>query len=272
MTATKIIQNVFLLCSLFSGATQAMEVGTLPPNQAAYISTFERMSLEQKNAMLLTASFRGDIRTAGHLLWYGAQINMTHPETYNMTPLMAATLQAHRPMVYYLLHQDADTNSVANSGKTALFIATKKNNPDIVRLLLAHHAKLNSRHEDVEKNIFGSGSETTLIGKITPLMAASAYGYDTIAEVLLAHGAHVLAKDSRSWTPLLYAVRGQKIETTRLVASFLLHSHLVQSIERKTELEKANSLLESMRTSPKGMFSVTTDDVLYDRLKKSLAF
>lgn len=260
-----IARTVFisLLLVAFNGMCMSKKV------TKEFIPVFERMGQEQKNSLLLSASSCGDINLVANLLWHGAHVNVKN-ET-SMTPLMAAVLNEKFEMASYLLEQDADANIAADDGKTPLLVATQKNNANLVRLLLAHRAKGNSQHIDRQKNIFGRGFDNLVIEKITPLMEAAAKGHQESVEILIARGAHVLSKDSQGWTPLRYAVFAEKLKTISILASYIFHSRLIRNEERKSEFEKAQLLLNSMRHNTDAGFLVSRDEAFYKQIHTLLS-
>ena len=80
----------------------------------------------------------GDVRRAGLLLDYGAEINALEPE-YRSTPLGLACRAGHAPMVEFLLGRGADA-ALPNEQPWArpLAWAKKREHPEIARILRAH--------------------------------------------------------------------------------------------------------------------------------------
>ena len=80
----------------------------------------------------------GDVRRAGLLLDYGAEINAVEPE-YCSTPLGLACRSGHGPMVEFLLTRGADAGLPhEHPWARPLAWATKKEHPEIVRILRDH--------------------------------------------------------------------------------------------------------------------------------------
>lgn len=77
------------------------------------------------------------------LLAKGANINaqLTDPEATGWTALMFACSNGKTDLVKYLLSKKADINLKAKDGSTALSLATKKKNEEIVKILKAKGAK-----------------------------------------------------------------------------------------------------------------------------------
>ncbi|GJL79010.1 MAG: hypothetical protein NPINA01_19990 [Nitrospinaceae bacterium] len=87
--------------------------------------------------MFAAAEGRNDIVKL--LIQSGAEINVKSGVGFEdeggWTALMAAAMEGHAQVVAELLSGGADPKAVNSSGKTALDIAKKENNPDVVRLL-----------------------------------------------------------------------------------------------------------------------------------------
>jgi len=99
----------------------------------------------------------------------------------------------------WIEHPDADVNAYDG---TPLFVASRGQNPAILRLLLDHGA----RTENVV-------SETG----VTPVHNATAYGPDEMLTLLLDHGAPILASDNTGATPLHWAAVVGSVERTRML-------------------------------------------------------
>lgn len=89
---------------------------------------------------LHNVAHEGDVRRAGLLLDYGAEINALEPE-YCSTPLGLACRAGHAPMVEFLLGRGADA-ALPNEQPWArpLAWAEKKGHPEIARILRDHGA------------------------------------------------------------------------------------------------------------------------------------
>ncbi|MBI4688557.1 MAG: ankyrin repeat domain-containing protein [Nitrospirae bacterium] len=75
------------------------------------------------------------------LLNSGADVNMKFDDKGILTPLMVATLEGKTEVVKVLLAHGADVNIKANSGATALSLASENGFPGIVKLLKQSGAK-----------------------------------------------------------------------------------------------------------------------------------
>jgi hypothetical protein len=92
---------------------------------------------DDMNAELITAAFLGNLEQVQRLLEKGANVNAKREN--GITALMGASLEGHTEIVEVLLVKGADANAKNNmlgSGFTACDYATRKDHPDIVKLLI----------------------------------------------------------------------------------------------------------------------------------------
>ncbi len=95
------------------------------------------------------------------------------------------------------LRKGVSVDTENRSGKTAVSIAIKKNNPQLVELLLSEGA-----HTDTPPIILAASSDSR-----------------DVAELLLSKGADVNTKDSSEWTALMHAVSNISQPTSELLIS-----------------------------------------------------
>lgn len=123
------------------------------------------------------------------LIANGADTNLRSGSN-EMTALMTACQKRNIQFVNTLLEAGADPN-LTRDGQTALYVALGC--PAIVKILLAHGARVDVRDESREQ---------------TPLMMAAEYRCIEEAEILLAASAAIDEQDNQGRTALMYAVYG----------------------------------------------------------------
>lgn len=153
----------------------------------------------------------GDAALAGHedvvklLIAGGAQVNLTERRG---TALHAAAFAGHSKIVDLLIANGADVNSNALYG-TPLHLALrsrlKVTNDTAAQIV----EKLLDKGADVNAKDLRHGR--------SPLHLAADHGRRNAAELLIAAGADVSAKDKEGHTPLWYAKRKDRTETAELL-------------------------------------------------------
>ncbi|MDR2239931.1 MAG: ankyrin repeat domain-containing protein [Zoogloeaceae bacterium] len=100
-----------------------------------------------------------------------------------------------------ILQRGMDVNAVDKTGNSLLTLAVQKENVDLVRFLLEHRARVQTRNQ------YGD----------TPVMLAALKGNIKIVKLLVTAGAEL---NYPGWTPLLYAAYAGHEE----VVDFLIHN------------------------------------------------
>ena len=117
----------------------------------------------------------------------------TDPSSTSPGDFLTALWKNDLVKVREYLDQGANPNMQTAYGTTPLLIAVKKDNPDLVMLLIQYGAHI----EGKDRN------------GITPLMAAIAAGQTANVYTMLDAGADINARDQRGLTPLMWAtIRG----------------------------------------------------------------
>jgi ankyrin repeat protein len=115
------------------------------------------------------------------------------PSAWNRPPIVGAARDGDTARLEELLATGADPEVHAGvNGWTPLLHAIHKNQAGSVRVLLAHHADVNSRGD----------------GGMTPLIMAAGYGYTDIVRILLQAGADATLKGKEGRDALEAAVSG----------------------------------------------------------------
>lgn len=179
------------------------------------------------------ASYRDDVESADLLIRAGAKVNTANdlgvtplwPASENGSPAMvrrlleaganpnAALLAGETPLmvgaragntgvVEQLLNKGANPNAHGARGQTALMWAVAQKHPDVVKVLLAHHADIQLR-SDVWTDVMAVPPHGYLgynkaipHGGKTALMFAARAGDPDSAKLLVAAGAHVNDTDA----------------------------------------------------------------------------
>jgi uncharacterized protein YecT (DUF1311 family) len=133
------------------------------------------------NADLAAAAAKGNAKEVARLLDSGA--NIESRDKYSLTPLHEAVASGHKDVVELLIARGANVNTTRRDW-TPLMAAASQGRTDLVALLIAHGANVN----------FNVGA--------TALLNATIYGHKDVVALLIANGADVNAKSSSGWTPL----------------------------------------------------------------------
>lgn len=168
--------------------------------------------------LLPEVAANGEIERVKLLISEGAEVNVKNNE--GLTPLHCAVREGHKEVVELLLAHDADVNiGDAGLNRTAAEFAMRSHHTDIVQLLVSKGADISPLHfalymkdETKARSLIEGGvdvSRRTPNGT-TPLDRAVRAGLKDIAELLIAKGADVKAKDNWNWTPLHSAVYGHE--------------------------------------------------------------
>lgn len=181
-----------------------------------------------------------------YCLEHGSSINGL--DSLGWSPLLVATNLGRTSVVAYLLEKGAEVDQITKNGdkRTPLHIAVRRNDSEMVKLLLANGASINWQdsqgqtpldyaisHTSAEnKTVLGSllnnrsSIDATSYWKSRLLYRAVREGRAALAEVLLDHGAPVDARDPKNCTPLHYAAKGGE---TAVAEILLDHGALVNA-------------------------------------------
>jgi hypothetical protein len=181
----------------------------------------QNASTEPNHAVkaLITAAYRGDVKTVLAELGDGADINARDCD--GDTALILAAERGHVELVQELLKAGAEVDARNLIGETALMRAAENGLAEVVKLLLARHAECNAGN-----NI-----------NCTSLMRAAYRGHVDVVKELLAAGADVHARNAFGNTAAMLAARNGHSE----VESLLPRDHdlnLVNSIQPKLRAQR----------------------------------
>src|ERR1017187_1210230 len=159
------------------------------------------------------------------------------------TPLHRAASMGRKGVAEQLLANGADVNAKDKDGDTPLYRAEGYRRKDVAELLRLHggrdfrgeilDAVQGGNLEVVKTLLIDDPSLVSLSSRVTGrtlLHEAVSSDRKDVAEVLLAHGADVRAKDDHGWTPLLLAAHEGKKD---LVEQLLAHGADVNSRDKQ---------------------------------------
>ena len=89
-----------------------------------------------RDAELMTAARKGDVRKAEDVISEGANVNGRDVNT-NTTPLILASQNGHLNVVQLLLSKGANENAYDRMGRTPLFNASMNGDAKMVEMLLS---------------------------------------------------------------------------------------------------------------------------------------
>ena len=230
-----------------------------PALVARFFAATEDSPLDSVKALLdqdpsLALSKRGDGQTPLHraasmgrkgvaeqLLANGADVNAKDKQ--GNTPLHLAASGGEKDVAEQLLANGADVNAKDKDGDTPLYRAEGYRRKDVAELLRLHggrdfrgeilDAVQGGNLEVVKTLLIDDPSLVSLSSRVTGrtlLHEAVSSDRKDVAEVLLAHGADVRAKDDHGWTPLLLAAHEGKKD---LVEQLLAHGADVNSRDKQ---------------------------------------
>jgi ankyrin repeat protein/peroxiredoxin len=191
---------------------------TLPPvrTEAAPVA----ITIDELNK----AARSGNLKTVQSLIAAGVPVNARN--SLGGTPLHDAAWAGERDVAAFLIQAGADVNSKhAEGGSTPLHYAVLTNHPDVVEVLLDHHADVKAPYKSRQ----------------TALHLAAARGYGRIATLLIAHGAEVNARDDNGATPLSEAAWTGETEMVKLLLAKGAHASDVNPQTGMTPLHAAAS-------------------------------
>jgi ankyrin repeat protein len=144
-----------------------------------------------------------DHKNAAELL-LANKANVNAKDDAGWTPLHAGVQFGYKEMAGLLLAHGAEVNAKNEDGQTPLHLAARSGSKDLVELLLAHGAQVNAMNNKGGKRInstpiLNDHKEAVMNMREddgrTPLHDAALNGHKDVAELLLAHGAKVNAKN-----------------------------------------------------------------------------
>ena len=162
-----------------------------------------------RSALIIASAYAGNLQSIRQLIAKGADPKAVDNEGEG--PLCNSAGAGDVEMVKELLGAGASVKERSNRGgsirgETPLIKAAGANCIECVRLLLAHGADVNAVSADARAVQAGLQAH----GKLTPLHMAISSGNPDLIQVLLDKGASLEARDSRGFTPLMFAVTNER--------------------------------------------------------------
>ena len=171
-------------------------------------------------APLTEAAKLGDVDLVTLLL--NAHADPNSPNQDNQTALMLASSIGSLKIAQLLVKHGANVNAVESfRGQTALMWAAGENHPDIVDLLLAHHAdvKQRAKYDDWPRQMTSEPrAQFRQTGGLTALLYATRSGCYRCAVAIVKAGADVNQPNPEGITPLINALDNRDYD----MANFLL--------------------------------------------------
>ena len=151
-------------------------------------------SPKPKHLVLWEAIEAGDARGVNAVIAQGVDVNAKNKDENGGTALMMAAREGNVDIVKALLAAGADIGAKDNDGDAALVWAVEEGRADIVEMLLAAGADINAQNEDGE----------------TALVLAIGAGDVDVVKLLLDAGADIHVKDKDGDTARDVVVQWQK--------------------------------------------------------------
>ena len=154
-----------------------------------------------------------------------AHADPNSPNQDNQTALMLASSLGSLKIAQMLIGKGANVNAVESfRGQTALMWAAGENHPEIVDLLLAHHAdvKLRAKYDDWPRQMTSEPrAQFRQTGGLTALLYATRSGCYLCAVAIVKAGADVNQPNPDGVSPLINALDNRSYD----IAMFLLDRH-----------------------------------------------
>jgi len=155
----------------------------------------------QAAAGLVEAADLDDLVAARRLVEAGADVKAAN--RYGVTALSLACRNGNAEMIRLLLEAGADVKAALPGGETPLMIAARTGRVECVKLLADAGAEIDARDRRGQ----------------TALMWAAAEGHAGVVECLLERGADFRSPLKSGFTPLLFAAREGQAEVARLLVN-----------------------------------------------------
>ena len=194
-------QNAFGATALIWAATDLQKVQLLVARGA----NVNAAAKSGRTAAMVAAMSEGTGPIVRLLALKGADLKAK--DAFQNTLLVAAAVGNNLDVMRMAIDAGVDPSAAGATGATALYMATYHANIPAVQLLLSKGARVDAVADYPTLIVVDEPKSGPIaLRKATPLMIAAATGTPELVKILLDAGANVNAKDSRSMTPLMFAV------------------------------------------------------------------
>jgi len=174
----------------------AMAAKTDAPWDSFRVGNAYAIFADKKVAELAVAGAKGDSQAIDRLLANGANVNAVGE--YGQTPLFWSLYAHNKAGFQYLLERGADPNARDQSGDGVMHLAAEDEDPDYLRLALAHKGDPNLRDT---RGVFP-----------TPIFRATQPIRNDNLNLLIASGADLNYRDVSQQTPMITAAGANKYD------------------------------------------------------------
>lgn len=174
---------------------------------------------EMGNTLLHIAVLQGQFRRVKAILKNRPEY-VNSANIFGITPLHYAAIADDQEIAAQLIKSGARLNARTKTGITPLYGAVSQGKEEMVGFLISKGAKVNEATDDgavplhavtkkaIAEMLVAAGAPVKARNKygFTPLHIAAYYGYVPVADYLLSKGAELESRTDAGWTPLMEAV------------------------------------------------------------------
>ncbi len=181
---------------------QAVQNDDIRTIQSLLARGFDPNTRDPNNQHALYLAFREPSLKVAKVLVDWPKTDFDALNSNDETALMMAVLKGHTDLALQIIRKLDDVNK---TGWTPLHYAATSGNNVLIAALLEKHAYIDAESPN----------------STTPLMMAAQYGTPSAVKLLLEEGADPSLKNSLGLTAIDFAQRGQRQESTDIIAAFV---------------------------------------------------